>query len=184
MKISAIYKIQSIVKPERIYIGSAININKRWREHLQCLKTNKHGNGRLQNHFNKYGETDLNFSILLGCEKDDLLKIEQYFIDSYNPYFNICKIVGSNLGVKFSKESRKRMSKAKIGNKYAIGNIPWSKNNSHSEESIKKMGQTFFKKGNSPWNKGKKGIYSERYKEKLRNAMKKRWENGDLRIIS
>jgi hypothetical protein len=38
MKISGIYKIQSIVKPERIYIGSANNINKRRTNHLHKWK--------------------------------------------------------------------------------------------------------------------------------------------------
>ena len=70
-KVSGIYKIQSIIKPERIYIGSAVNICDRWRCHLKDLKNGNHGNGKLQNHFNKYGEIDLQFSILLGCEKQD-----------------------------------------------------------------------------------------------------------------
>ncbi len=28
--ISGVYKIQSKIKPERIYIGSSVNINSRW----------------------------------------------------------------------------------------------------------------------------------------------------------
>ena len=38
MKISGIYKIESKLKPERIYIGSTININIRWNKHLTDLK--------------------------------------------------------------------------------------------------------------------------------------------------
>jgi group I intron endonuclease len=116
MRISAIYKIQSRVKPERIYIGSAINLKYRWWRHLSQLRRNKHHSIKLQRHFNKYGETDLQFSILLSCEKEDLIKIEQYFIDSYNPYFNICRVAGSVLGIKRSLETIKKMSES--GKKY------------------------------------------------------------------
>jgi group I intron endonuclease len=100
MKISGIYQIQSKIKPERIYIGSAININSRWNMHLFRLRKKEHHSIKLQNHYNKYRESDLQFSVLLGCDKGDLIKIEQYFIDSYNPWFNIAKKAGSALGIR------------------------------------------------------------------------------------
>jgi group I intron endonuclease len=115
MKISAIYKIQSIINPERIYIGSAVDIKNRWGSHLCNLRKNKHDNARLQNHYNKYGESDLSFSILLGCEKVDLIKIEQYFIDSYNPFFNICKIAGNTFGRKHSEETKAKYREMRKG---------------------------------------------------------------------
>jgi hypothetical protein len=37
-RITGIYKIQSIIKPERIYIGSAVYVDKRWKEHLNDLR--------------------------------------------------------------------------------------------------------------------------------------------------
>lgn len=122
MAISGIYKIQSKCKPERCYIGSAINIQNRWSTHLCQLRKNKHGSKKLQNHYNKYGEADLLFSVLLGCDKIDLLKHEQYFIDACNPYFNYCKIAGSVLGVKWklSKEAieaRKHRPGNRLGHK-------------------------------------------------------------------
>lgn len=116
MKIVGIYKIESKLKPERIYIGSTVNISHRWNLHLSRLRRNKHGNPKLQNHFNKYGESDLQFSILLGCEKEGLLNIEQYFIDSYKPYFNIALFAGSvNLGRKMSDESKRKISNSLKG---------------------------------------------------------------------
>lgn len=115
MRIPGIYKIQSIVKPDRCYIGSAINISDRWSKHLSQLRKNEHHSIQLQRHFNKYGESDLMFSILLGCEKNDLLKTEQYFLDSCPSYFNTCKVAGSSLGVKYSKERNEKISKGKKG---------------------------------------------------------------------
>lgn len=117
MKISGIYKIQSRIKPERIYIGSSINIYKRWGDHNTDLLKNRHGNSRLQNHYNKYGESDLQFSVLCGCEVSEIIKNEQFFIEGYNPYFNICKIAGNTLGKMHSEESKRKMSESKKGHK-------------------------------------------------------------------
>lgn len=110
MKLLGIYQIQSKIKSERIYIGSAVNISQRWWKHLSDLKLNKHCNLKLQRHYNKYGESDLQFSILLGCNKEDLIRVEQFFIDVYDPWFNECKLAGSCLGIKRSKETLKKMS--------------------------------------------------------------------------
>lgn len=177
MNINGIYKIESKIKPERIYIGSAININKRWGDHLRDLKDNKHHSIKLQRHFNKYGAADLSFSVLLCCEKEDLIKIEQYFMDSYNTYFNICKIAGSPLGMKRSDEMKKKMSILKKGNKYFLGKH-------HSEESKQKNRESNIgkhicsdetrrrlseshkgKTGRIPWNKGKKDSDEVRQKK-------------------
>jgi hypothetical protein len=53
MEFSAIYKIQSKIKPERIYIGSSGNITDRWYNHMTELKGNRHSNNKLQNHIPK-----------------------------------------------------------------------------------------------------------------------------------
>jgi group I intron endonuclease len=148
MKNSGIYRIESKVKPERVYIGSAVHLSKRWTTHLWGLKNDRHHSTKLQNHFNKYGESDLVFIIVEHCLPDFLITREQYYIDSLNPYFNECKIAGNCLGKKWSEEmyrkkigrkhseeSRKKMSKSLIGNKRTLGY-------KHSEESKRKMGDS------------------------------------------
>lgn len=115
MNISGIYKIQSVVNPERVYIGSAINISKRKSDHFTRLNRNVHENPRLQNHYNKHGKEDLIFSILLGCAKEDLIKQEQFFIDSLNPYFNILKIAGSKLGYKVTDQTKLILRNCNLG---------------------------------------------------------------------
>lgn len=161
MRKPGIYQIQSKQKPERIYVGSATNIRKRWDNHKEDLRKNTHGNKRLQNHYNKYGEDDLLFSVLLGCDREELLKYEQFFIDSLNPYFNICRIAGNRLGVKDSEETinkrRERM----------IGRTPWNKGKMlppHSEETKAKM-----RASNTRHFMGKK--HSEESKNKMRAAL-------------
>jgi len=112
MEKSGVYKIQSKIKSERIYIGSSVRINNRWKLHIKSLQDGKHGNQKLQRHYNKYGESDLQFIIIEECERNNLLKVEQLFIDSLNPYFNICKIAGSPMGRIIKEESRMKMREA------------------------------------------------------------------------
>lgn len=92
--ICGIYKIQSQKKPGRIYIGMSKNIIRRWKTHLCELRVNKHISIKLQRHYNKYGEGDLQFSIITSCDRKELKNIEQFYLDAYYPYFNQCKANG------------------------------------------------------------------------------------------
>ncbi len=134
MIISGIYKIESKIKPECIYIGSAAYIKKRWSNHLSRLEKNKHCNRILQNHYNKYGAEDLVFSIITECDKLDLIIKEQYYIDTLSPAFNICKIAGSSLGYKHTAEACANMSVAHKGNT----NVPGYK---HTAEALAKISE-------------------------------------------
>jgi len=206
MKISGIYKIESKLKSERFYIGSATNIEFRWLNHLCNLRKNKHHSIKLQRHYNKYGESDLQFSILLGCNKEDLIKVEQYFIDSYNPWFNICKKAGNQFGIKRSKKTLKKMSESHKGQ------TPWLKGKKLSEEAKKRISNTAKERykteknpmygvhilGDKHWNYGRKAsietkqkmsksrigkkLYplSEEHKKKISESLKGRspWNKG------
>jgi group I intron endonuclease len=109
-KLTGIYQIQSKLKPERIYIGSASDIFGRWCVHTYDLRRGKHHSPKLQRHYNKYGIVDLQLSILICCDKDDLIKTEQFFIDSYKPYFNVCEFAANRLGIKHTEASKLKMS--------------------------------------------------------------------------
>ncbi|HBI36889.1 MAG TPA: hypothetical protein DDY71_04540 [Spirochaetia bacterium] len=96
-----VYKIQSKSKTHRVYIGSSVNIKRRFQRHKRDLRNGKSASTKLQRHFDKYGESDLQFDILLECSQDKIIEMEQYFIDLYVPYFNICPKAYSSLGVRF-----------------------------------------------------------------------------------
>ena len=117
-----IYQIQSKIKPERVYVGSSINMIKRWWAHNDDLSKRRHPNRILQNHFNKYGENDLQYSIVCECSEDVLLNREQEYIDKWNPYFNIGKTARSPmLGRTHTDEARAKIGKASIGRRGALG---------------------------------------------------------------
>ena len=129
---SGIYKIQSRIKPERVYIGSALRIAHRWYLHLRELSKGTHHSAKLQNHVNKYGLEDLSFSIIEPCFPEWLTSREQFYLNKLNPYFNICKIAGGVLGIKRSKETIEKCKKAQKGRIF-------------TEETRKKMSES--KKG-------------------------------------
>lgn len=101
------------------YIGSAVNINKRWVQHRSDLNLGIHKNKHLQSAWYKYGEFAFTFTVLEYCDRSVLLEREQVHLDalfafSDNPY-NILPTAGSNLGRKWSDETKSKQSKAKQG---------------------------------------------------------------------
>lgn len=144
----------------KFYIGSAVHLAQRFRQHKSGLRLNKHGNSRLQNSWNKYGEDSFKFEIIYECPTNLLLEEEQKFIDNLHPYFNICKIAGSRLGQKMNEESKLLMSLSKIGKP---GH--W-KDKTLTEDHKKKLSEA--KKGKRPSNFGIP--MSEEQKQKLREA--------------
>lgn len=81
----------------KIYIGSSVNIEHRWKVHLRKLRKGNHVNPHLQSSYNKYGEDSFSFSVLEalpdGCSSHEIRDKEQHYLDSMNwsESFNICK---------------------------------------------------------------------------------------------
>lgn len=186
MNVSAIYKIESRSNPERCYVGSAVNIKKRWTTHLNSLRKGTHHSIQLQRHYNKYGESDLVFIVLEPCLSQFLIIREQYYIDALNPYFNTCKIAGSTLGYHYSQEvinkiqeSRKwykptkdtcnKISKSLEGNERTKGH-------KHKPESIEKIRNASTGENSPMFGKH----LTESTKNKQRKAMigKEPWNKG------
>lgn len=111
---TGIYKISNTIN-DRIYIGSAVDLYNRFHLHKSDLNKNKHHSKTLQRFVNKYGFENLVFSLIEACIKSDLLKKEQYWLDTLSPFYNNCKIAGSQLGVIRSAEIRLRASKRMKG---------------------------------------------------------------------
>lgn len=94
-RVVGIYYFKSIEK-NWYYIGKSVNANERKYRHLSELKNNKHPNKKLQNHFLKYGESDLKYGILevvqkfsnLEKTKKKLSKLEIFYISKYNSFDN------------------------------------------------------------------------------------------------
>lgn len=91
------------------YVGSAVSIKKRWREHRRQLEAGKHHSAYLLRAWAKRGAESFRFSIAVICARTDLLFYEQALIDALKPEYNSAPIAGSMLGFKHSPESRSKM---------------------------------------------------------------------------
>lgn len=108
---SGIYRIQSKLKPARVYIGSAVNLVSRMNRHINDLKTGKHFNAKLQRHSAKHGIDDLQFSVLQVVPRADLIEMEQFYFILAKPWFNICKTAGSRAGTKHTTKAKLSISR-------------------------------------------------------------------------
>ena len=115
---SGIYQISIKGK---IYIGSATNLYNRKHRHLHDLKNNKHCNKKLQNAFNKYGLLSFEFKVLENAITEKIIELEQMYIDTKKPFFNICKIAGNTKGVLHSEETKAKFSKNRKGKQNSLG---------------------------------------------------------------
>nr|WP_197498918.1 GIY-YIG nuclease family protein [Mycobacterium sp. E3298] len=86
-----IYQITN-TKNGRRYIGSSINIIKRWEKHIHDLTYKTHHSYKLQDDWSKFGATSFAFSILeVVINKSSLTNIEQSYLDEedINELYNI-----------------------------------------------------------------------------------------------
>lgn len=113
MTISGIYKICNI-NTNQFYIGSGSSLKQRKSQHWGLLKYGNHYNKKLQNSWNKHGESSFVFEIIEECEECKLVEREQHYIDTLKPFYNIRKEVTSNKGLKRSKQTVELWRKSRL----------------------------------------------------------------------
>jgi group I intron endonuclease len=118
--ISGIYKITN-TDNGKCYIGSAVNVQRRFCEHRCKLNKKNHCNGYLQASWEKHGETKFKFEIIEEvADKNDLVKREQFYLDSFKSYdgkhgYNLCVAAGSQLGMVRSDQTKAKISASLVG---------------------------------------------------------------------
>jgi group I intron endonuclease len=130
---TGIYEIRN-TKNGRRYIGSAVNVSKRWRDHIRQLEDGRHHSRFMQRCWNKNGSDCFIFRVLLACEKNDLLMYEQRAIDTIQPQYNSAPKAGSQLGLKMSDEAKAKMAAAARRTKNFTGCT-------HSEETKRRISE-------------------------------------------
>lgn len=93
--IKGIYTITNMLD-NKYYVGSSLNIANRLKVHKQQLKRNTHTNTYLQNAWNKYGEANFKFEIVLNlnhCDELTIRAVEQEILDKeFDKTYNISKL--------------------------------------------------------------------------------------------
>lgn len=113
---SGIYEIVNKSNGKR-YIGSAVNIDRRFNEHRSKLRRGVHHSVILQRAWNKNGEESFTFSTLVLCAKDELIAFEQGCIDAFAPMYNVCPTAGSSLGRALSVATKEKIAVKARGRK-------------------------------------------------------------------
>lgn len=87
--ISAVYQITCNVTYD-VYIGSSVNVERRWAEHKRPSIWKQHPNNRMYQDMQKYGVEAFTFEVLAEFPQE-LLKIkEQGAIETLHPTYNSC----------------------------------------------------------------------------------------------
>lgn len=106
-QLSGIYRILNKINGN-CYIGSSLNVEKRYKHHLSTLRHNSSRCSILQKAFNKYGEDNFEFQVISLANKGRVFSKESKD-----------KIRKAKQNTTLSQETIKKMSEAKKGK-------PWS----------------------------------------------------------
>ena len=142
---TGIYEIVNTANGKR-YVGSAVNLYGRFHVHRSMLRKGNHHSRLLQRAWDKHGADNFSFKTLLLCATGDLLLYEQRAIDAMLPEYNIERVAGSALGIKWTPEARARKSAQQLASPHFLGR-------KHSPETKAKMSASM--RGNTN-TKGKK----------------------------
>ena len=160
------------------YIGQSINLGLRFQNYFNLSYLKSRENLIISRAFIKYGYSNFSLTILEYCDKSELLKREQYYLDKLGPQYNILKIAGSSLGHTLSEETKTKISKALKG--VYIGNQSYWFGKSLNEETKKLMSLKKVGVNNPLYGK----IHSEKTKElmKLKAIGRKHSEDTKLKM--
>ena len=118
--VSGVYAI--VHDSGKLYVGSAVDVWNRNRQHTGYLRAGKHHSRHLQNAWNKYGENQFHFAVIEECRPAHLIRREQYWMDELRPEYNIASFAGAPMtGHAHSPETRANISAAMMGNKNSLG---------------------------------------------------------------
>lgn len=104
-----------------IYIGSAKCMARRWAEHISQLRRGRHHNQRLQGAWHRGGPETLQCHILERVENSQqLVSVEQYWIDELNPQLNVLRVAGKARGYKHTDAAREKIHSAATGRRHSL----------------------------------------------------------------
>ena len=123
-----IYAIRNIVN-NKVYIGSTKTaFHTRKTKHCTSLQKNEHYNEYLQSSYNKHGDNNFIFEIIMFCSPDECEKWEAFFIKEYKSNerefgFNIMPVSEYHFEYKLSEKAlieRSFLKKEKAKNKNGL----------------------------------------------------------------
>lgn len=132
MKLIGIYKITS--PSGKIYIGQSIDILSRWESHRRTMSN---GKTYLVNSFKKYGFDNHTFEIILQCDREELDKLEKFYIDVYNTFNTKHGLNLQSGGGKYYTSEKTKIKKSKSAKESGVGK--WNLGKKRTDEFKQKM---------------------------------------------
>ena len=115
MRQSGIYAIENTINKKRYY-GSTKDKRERWSQHRRQLNKGIHHNRHLQSAWNKYGKEAFEFIWIKDVPVEQLLDVEQKYLDANGGGYNISKYADApTRGLKMSAETCRKLSEIKMG---------------------------------------------------------------------
>lgn len=89
------------------YIGSSINLKRRFKNYFSNnYLERKINSGKIYKNIVRYGISNFRLEVLEYCDNNSIISREQYYMNYFNPEYNILKLAGSTLGFKHSTETK------------------------------------------------------------------------------
>lgn len=104
----------------KCYVGSSVNIERRWKRHDYELRNSRHHSEKLQNSYLKHGAQAFCYSIVEFCDKDMLTEVEQAWLDrlcAHADGYNVCPNAGTAGTLPKTELHRRRIGDAHLGRK-------------------------------------------------------------------
>jgi group I intron endonuclease len=100
---------------QKYYVGSSIKLGNRLLDYMQPAYLAKRENSPVTRAILKYGLQNFCFIVLETCKPDNVLDLEQSWLDLLKPKYNLSPTAGSTLGVSLSAETKAKISAAHLG---------------------------------------------------------------------
>jgi group I intron endonuclease len=155
---------------ENYYVGSTVNLRKRWVLHRHLLRMGRHHSPHLQNAWGFYGEPSFSFLVLAHVYNKQLrMAIEQTFLD-LRPKYNVALKAVSSAGVVRSEETKEKLRQ--------VWNAPGYREKVMAARSSRPLSEEH-KALIAEAHKGK--VASEEAREAMRRGSARRWAREEER---
>ncbi len=130
--------------PGDSYIGSSTNLSNRFKLYFSYnyISTPIRGKSIIYSALIKNGYSKFSLEILEYCDQDLVIERKQYFIDTFNPSYKLCKNAGNSLGRLHSEETKAKIAAKFLGRKHTDQARAKMKGRVVSDETLTKMRAT------------------------------------------
>lgn len=131
---SGVYRWTNLINGKS-YVGSSVSLSRRLSQYYNLnLLIKSRQNSLIHKAILKYGYSMFKLDILEYCDIKDVIKREQYYMDTLKPEYNIKKFAGSSLGFVPSSETIEKIRLKAIGRKHTIETLAKMVGRTHSED--------------------------------------------------